>query len=125
MASSGTLGLTIHSKLQPNPLRESVMVMGYVRTKAVATIEAMDLEMKTIKAFVATPQHTTDIAARGPVSVFGSVTVPGSLGNSVYIQSMIGSLKNLGMAAAGYPGTPHIGTVLKGTTPINFFAMGA
>lgn len=125
MASSGTVSLNIDFKLRPSDdrFRESVLIAGRARIKNIATIEAPDLELRTIKEFIATPYFTeaTPTNVKGPLYLMGSVTVAGSLMNSVYIRTMKGSLN----PTAGGVGTAHLGTITGGTAQLGFFAIGA
>ncbi len=117
MASSGTIGLVIDFNFKPDRGREEALIAGRTQIKNVATIEARDLTLRTIKMFFINPHISTNRPG-GPQVTYGSVTVAGSLMNSVYIQSLRGS-------AAPQTGTVHMGTKAGGTTKISFMAIGA
>lgn len=128
MASSGTVSLVIEFKLKTpreagGMSRESVMVAGHTTIKSVASIEAQDLDLRTVREFIATPFNTELAPARAktPSILYGSVVVTGSIMNSVYLQTMKGS------ANPRFPagGTVHLGSIKGGTLKIGFFALGA
>lgn len=118
MASSGTVSLSLDFKYKPPRGRESAIMGGRVQIKNTATIEAPDLELRTIKSFLATPYFQEHTASGGPVVLFGSVTVAGSLMNSVRLRTLKGSV--------GSPlGTVPLGTVPGGSVQLGFLAIGA
>ena len=118
MASSGTVSLSIDFKYKPPRGREEAMIAGRSQIKSTATIEAGDLELRTIKNFIATPFFLQK-DFKGDVGVlFGSVTVSGSLMNSIYLRTLKGS--------CGSPlGTVNVGTVPAGSMQMSFVAIGA
>jgi len=117
MASSGTIGLVIDFRLKPDGGREEALIAGRTQIKNAATIEARDLELRTIKMFFIN-QHLSTVRSGAPQTAFGSVTVAGSLMNSVYVRSLRGSI-------VPHTGTQHVGTSAGGTTKISFMAIGA
>lgn len=117
MASSGTVGLTIDFRLKPDRGREEALIAGNVRVKSTATIEAGDLELRTIKFFLATPASTPDRPG-APSILYGSVNTMGSLMNSVVMRTLRGSI-------VPATGTQHIGTRAGGTMTLSFLAIGA
>jgi len=118
MASSGTVtGPTVDIRFKPNRGREEVFLMGRVRVKSSAVIEAGDLTLRTIKNAVFSPYATQDKAGP-PMVLYGSVTVAGSLMNNVALRVIIGSI-------VPHTGTQHIGTRLHGTVQASFFMTGA
>ena len=118
MASSGTVTTpVIEARFSPQPGREGVLLMGHTRIKSTATIEAPDLTLRTIKALVAT-SFDGPVRSGGPPGVYGSVTVAGSLMNSLRLRSFRGSI-------VPHTGTQHVGTAAGGTMKVGFFILGA
>ena len=120
MASSGTVSdPVIEMRFKPDRGREEVLVVGKVRIKSTATIEAGDLTLRTIKQVVATPYDSQPLARPGgPPVLYGSVAVAGSLMNSVRLRSLRGSI-------VPHTGTQHVGTAAGGTMQASFFLVGA
>jgi hypothetical protein len=117
MASSGTISLKIDFKLKPDRGREEALIAGNVNLKSSASLEAADLELRTIKYFVASPRFQP-ARSGGPVTVMGSVIAGGSLMNSITLYTLRGSI-------VPHTGTQHVGSVAGGTTGIGFLAIGA
>lgn len=120
MASSGTIAAPlIEARFKPERGRQEVFLMGRVRIKSTATIEAGDLTLRTIKAAIVTPYDSQPLTRPGgPPVVYGSVTVSGSLMNNIRIRSFRGSI-------VPHTGTQHVGTALGGTMQVGFFIAGA
>ena len=116
MASSGTLTDPV-VEVRVKTGHEGVLLIGNTRIKSTATIEAGDLTLRTIKGAVVS-SYDGPVRPGGPPVVYGSVTVAGSLMNSVRFRSFRGSI---------YPatGTQHVGTATGGTMKIGFFISGA
>jgi len=118
MASSGTVtGPTVDIRLRPFEGHDTVLLMGRVRIKSSAQIDAGDLTLRTIKNAIFTPYYTQDKAGP-PMVLYGSVTVAGSLMNNVFLRVVRGSI-------VPHTGTQHIGTRLHGTISAGFFIAGA
>lgn len=116
MASSGTVTLSFDFKYKPRG-RESAIIAGRSQIKSTAVIEAGDLELRTIKQFLATQYYQEATASGGPVVLYGSVSVRGSLMNAVTLRTLKGSV--------GSPlGTVNIGTVPGGSVQLGFVAVG-
>lgn len=122
MASSGTASLTIGFKLKPPRGREEALIGGRAQIKSTAVIEAPDLELRTIKQFIATPYDPIATSGgtyfEGPPMLFGSVAVAGSLMNAVTLRTLKGSLSI-------HRGTTHMGTRAAGSVQLGFLAVGA
>ena len=118
MASSGTVSApSIDFKYKPRA-RDTVLIMGRVRIKNSAIIESGDLRLRTIRSAVFTPYDAQPFRAGGPPVLYGSVTVAGSLMNSVRVRSLRGSI-------VPHTGTQHVGTAPGGTMQANFYIIGA
>ncbi len=120
MASSGTLSLALDFKMKPRD-RDDAFLTGHTRIKNVASIEAGDLELRTIRSFVAQAYSPRDVPG-GHSAVYGSITSPGSLGNAVYLKTLKGTLTQANAPAVG---TAHFGTVKGGTMTVGFWCVGA
>jgi len=120
MASSGTVATpTIDVRFKPNRGREEVFLMGRVRIKSSAVIEAGDLTLRTIKNAVFSPYDSQPLTRPGgPPVLYGSVAVAGSLMNSIRLRSFRGSI-------VPHTGTQHVGTAAGGTMQASFFMTGA
>ena len=127
MASSGTIaspalnlkgsvGIEIDARFRPAPGREEVIVMGRTRVKSSAVLDAADLELRTIKSAIFTPYFGPN-APGGPAVLYGSVTLAGSLNNSISLKVVKGSI-------VPHTGTQHVGTILQGTVQASFFILG-
>lgn len=122
MASSGTVSLSLDFKYKPPRGREGVLMSGKAKIKSTAVIEAGDLELRTIKEFLATPYyveaHAGGTYRESPAILYGSVAVAGSLMNAVTLTTLKGSLS--------VPrGTTHAGTREAGSIQLGFLAVGA
>lgn len=118
MASSGTVTTpVIEARIRPHEEREGVILMGHTQIKSTATIEAGDLTLRTIKTIVLTP-FDGPVRSGGPAVLYGSVSVAGSLMNSMRIRSFRGSI-------VPHTGTQHVGTTQGGTMKVGFFIAGA
>ena len=100
MASSGTVADPI-VEVRLKTGHNGVMLMGRMRIKSTAIVEAPDLSLKTIKSALFTAYDATPVAPGGPPVLFGSVTQAGSLQNSVRVRSFRGSLYKLSAPALG------------------------
>ena len=120
MASSGTVtDPVIDVRLKPDRGRETVLLMGKMRIKSSAIVEAGDLTLRTIKSALFTPYDSQPLTRPGgPPVLYGSVTVAGSLANSVRVRSFRGSIMP-------HTGTQHVGTAAGGTMQAGFFIIGA
>mgnify|MGYP001589055201 CR=1 FL=1 len=98
--------------------RQEVMVAGRVRIKSSAVIDAENLDLRTIKSAVLTPYDVQPVRSGGPPILYGSVTVTGSLMNSVRVRSFRGSI-------VPHTGTQHVGTAAGGTMQVGFLIVGA
>ena len=116
MASSGTVAdpTIVHRERLGH---DSVIIGGKVRIKSTATIEAGDLTLRTIKSAVFTP-YDGPVRSGGPPTLFGSVTLSGSLMNNVRVRSFRGSI-------VPHTGTQHVGTATGGTLMAGFMIFGA
>ena len=123
MASSGTITdpvveMRLRSQKPDGYPGESVLLVGRVRIKSSATIEAPDLTLRTIKQIVVSGYDSLPVRSGGPPSFYGSVTVAGSLMNSVRVRSFRGSI-------VPHTGTQHVGTAAGGTALVSFMILGA
>lgn len=122
MTSSGTVSISIAFRYKPPRGREGFLVAGDSVIKSSAVIDAEALELRTIKAFVATPYNPRGQVVgtyfEGPPILYGSVQGAGSIMNSVTLSTLKGSFK--------VPmGTYHMGTRKAGTIHFGFLAVGA
>ena len=116
MASSGTISApVVEARVRAD--HDNVILMGHARIGGSATIDAGDLTLRTIKSLVVT-SYDGPVRSGGPPAVFGSVTVAGSLMNSVRIRSRVGSM-------IPHTGTQHVGTAYVGTMKVGFLILGA
>ena len=124
MASSGTISdpvveVRLRSQRPEAGGRESVLLMGRVRIKSTAIIEAGDLTLRTIKSLLVSGYDSQPLTRPGaPPVPYGSVTVAGSLMNSVRIRSFRASI-------VPHTGTQHVGTAAGGTMQVSFAIVGA
>lgn len=117
MASSGTVGNpTIFTRYKPHDLRQGVVIVGKMRIKNQAVLEAGVLGLNTIEAAFL-QQYATPDAVGASVQMYGSVTTPGSLMNNLQINSYKGSQNPT-------TGTTHIGTIAGGTQQCSFQIFG-
>lgn len=117
MASSGTVAdPTIFTRFKPHESRQGVIIMGKMRVKNQAVLEAGDLTLRTIESFQMT-QYAHKDAVGGLSGMVGSVNTPGSLMNSVQINSYKGTQNPV-------TGTTHVGTIAGGTQQISFTVLG-
>lgn len=118
MASSGTTAApTVFTRFKPHEGREGVVLMGKMRVKSTAVLEAGDLELRTIKSFNM-QQYAHKDAVGGLSGMMGSVNTPGSLMNAVTLKSYKGSQNPV-------TGTTHVGTIGGGTQQVSFICLGA
>ena len=116
MPGAGTVSdpvLVSRTKLE----HDDVLIVGRVRIKRVATLDAVDVELRTIKSAIVTPYDYQPVRSGGPPVLYGSVTVSGSLMNSVRLRSFRGSI-------VPHTGTQHVGTAPGGTMQASFFILG-
>lgn len=120
MPGAGTLASpTIQVSIRPSTGHDTVIKIGQVRIKSTATIDAEDVDLRTIKSAIFTPYDSQPLGRPGgPPVLYGSVTVAGSLMNSVRVRSFRGSI-------VPHTGTQHVGTAAGGTMQASFFIAGA
>src|SRR3990167_5503223 len=91
-AGTGTVSdPVIEATIRPSGGHDSVIKMGRVRIKSTATMTSEDFDLRTIKTAVFSASDGP-VRSGGPPVVYGSVTVGGSLGDSVRVRSFRGSL---------------------------------
>ncbi len=117
MASSGTVALSVDFRYKPPRGREESLIAGHGKVKSTAVIEANDLELRTIKAFTATPYDLIHVKG-GAAVLYGSVNTAGSLMNAVTLRTLKGSQKVV-------TGTTHMGTIAAGSMQFGYMAIGA
>ena len=118
MASSGTVTGPVIDH-QERLGHDSVLLAGRVRIKSTAIIEAGDLTLRTIKSAVISPYDSQPLTRPGgPPTLYGSITVAGSLMNNIRIRSFRGSI-------VPHTGTQHVGTAAGGTLQASFMMIGA
>jgi len=113
----------IEARFKPDRGREEVFIHGHVQVKSTGSINAGDLTLRTIKSAVLTPYAARVKAWGGPVSVYGSVEVAGSLTNRLHITTLVGTPKY--QAQLGYGTQTRIGTIAGGSMKVGFMIAGA